>query len=336
MRVVTISEYGGPDVLTIIDAPVPKPGPDDVLIQVAAAGINRADLLQRAGHYPPPDSAPRALGHEIPGLECSGTIAALGDEVVGWQLGDRVAALVDGGSYAEYVSAPASQLLAVPESVDVVEAAGIPEALYTAWSNLFAQIPGLARTGEAQPGETVLIHGGSGGVGSMAIQLARSFGCAVAATAGSAARAERCVELGADVAIDYSAGPVSEKLLKWKPTGADVIFDVLGAGAFADNLAALATRGRLVIIGTTQGHRAEVNLLALMAKRASVIATTLRSRPAAEKAAIVADAGLYAGPWLTQGAVRPVIDTVIPLAEAPEAHRYLAEGKPFGKVLLTS
>lgn len=325
MRAIEIVHPGGPEVLAETTRPDPAPGPAEVLIDVAAAGVNRADLLQRQGNYPPPPGA-----SDIPGLECSGVIVGLGPEVSGWQVGDRVAALLDGGGYAELAVAPAAQLLPVPDHIDLVDAAGLPEAVCTAWSN-------LVMVGSLASGEIVLIHGGSGGVGSVAIQLAAALGARVIITAGGAERVAGCVALGAESGIDHRAEDVGARIAEvTSGHGADVVLDVLGAGALTANVRALATGGRLVVIGLQQGRRAEIDLGMLMGKRASVHGTTLRSRPLAEKAAIVADVAAHAWPLLGPAdlRLRPVIHTRIPLAEAGRAHSLLDSGEVFGKVLL--
>ncbi len=332
MRAIDITAPGGSEVLTEVQRPDPVPGPGEVVIRVAAAGVNRADLLQRQGHYPPPPGA-----SDILGLECSGVVAGLGPDVTGWQAGDRVAALLDGGGYAELVVVPAGQLLKVPDHLDLVDAAGLPEAVCTAWSN-------LVMVGRLTAGEVVLIHGGSGGVGSVAIQLATALGARVAATAGGPDRVQRCLELGAQIGIDHRTGDVSARLAEaTSGHGADVILDVLGAGALADNVRALATGGRLVVIGMQQGRRAELDLGLLLVKRASVHGTTLRARPPAEKASIIAEVAAHAWPLLgptdedpaiTGTRLRPVVHARLPLAEAGRAHDLLEAGEVFGKLVL--
>ena len=324
MRVITIDRPGGPEVLLEETRPDPVPGPGEVLIDVAAAGVNRADLLQRQGAYPPPPGAP-----DTPGLECSGVIAALGPGVTGWQVGDRVAALLDGGGYADRALAPATQLMRVPQELDLVDAAALPEALCTAWSN-------LVMVGRLGAGETVLIHGGSGGVGTIAIQLATALGARVAATAGGPERVARCRALGAEVGIDHRVDDlVGAVTAATSGRGADLILDVLGAGALAANLRALATGGRLVIIGLQQGRRAEIDLGLLLARRASIHGTTLRSRPVSEKAAIVAGVNEHAWPLVgPASAIRPIVHARLPLADAGRAHEMLAAGEVFGKLLL--
>ncbi|WP_127125699.1 NAD(P)H-quinone oxidoreductase [Georgenia sp. SYP-B2076] len=320
MRAITITDDHD---LELSDVPDPRPGPGEVLVKVAAAGVNRADILQRAGHYPPPPGT-----SDLMGLEVSGTVAGLGDGVTGWQVGDEVAALLAGGGYAELVTAPATQLLPVPSSVSLVDAAALPEAACTAWANLI-------HSGRLGAVETVLVHGGSGGVGSVAIQLAAAVGARVLTTAGGPERAARCRELGADVAIDYRAGDVARAVRDATDgRGVDVILDVLGAGALTDNVAMLATGGRLVVIGTQKGRKGELDLGRLMTKRASIHASTLRARPLAEKAAVVADVRARVWPMLDDGRLRPVVAERLPLADAARAHELLDSGTVFGKVLL--
>ncbi|MDM7855201.1 NAD(P)H-quinone oxidoreductase [Cellulomonas alba] len=322
MRAVVVREPGGPDVLAVQDVAAPEPGPSDLLVAVAAAGVNRADLLQRQGHYPPPEGAPA-----WPGLEVSGTVTAVGPDVAGWRVGDRVAALLAGGGYAEQVAVPADLALRVPDDLDLVSAAGLPEALATVWSNL--------RAARLAPGESVLVRGGSGGVGSIAVQLAHALDAQVLATAGGAERVARVRELGADVVLDHRAPGLADRVLAATDgRGVDVVLDVLGAGGLAQNLAVLADDGRLVVIGLQQGRRGELDLSLLLAKRAAVIGTMLRSRPHHQKAAIVDGVRRHAWPLVGSRAVRPVVHAVLPFDRAPEAHRLLETGEAFGKVLL--
>ena len=323
MRAIVVASPQGPDGLPVEDLPAPVPGPGEVLVRVRAAGINKADLLQRAGSYPPPPGVTDRLG-----LEVSGVVAALGDGVTGWSEGDRVCALVDGGGYAELVVVPAAQVLRVPDGIDLLDAAALPEAVCTAWSNL-VDVGGLTA------GSTVLVHGGSGGVGVVAVQLAAALGARVLTTAGGAARAERCLELGAEVAIDHRRDDVLHRVLEATGgAGVDIVLDVLGAGGLETNLRALATGGRLVVIGLQQGRRAEIDLGLLLARRAAVIGTTLRARPPHEKAAIVDSVRQTVWPMLLDGRLRPVVHARLPLAEAAAGHELLASGEVFGKVLL--
>ena len=325
MYAVTIREPGGPEVLAWEQVPDPAPpGPGEVLVAVAATAVNRADLLQRRGAYPPPPGAPA-----YPGLECSGTVLAVGPDVPGWQPGDLVAALLTGGGYAQQVLVPSGQLMPCPDGIDLVSAAALPEVTATVWSNLFI-LAGL------HAGETLLVHGGGSGIGTCAIQLAKAAGVRVIVTAGSAAKLARCIELGADVGINYREEAFDERVLAVTGgAGADVILDNMGASYLGRNVAALATSGRLVVIGLQGGTRAEVDLGALMGKRAAVLVTALRSRPAAEKAAIVRSVVENVWPQLARGALRPVVDRVLPIEAAAEAHRVVEAGENFGKVVLT-
>lgn len=323
MRAVTITSPGGPDVLRLADVPDAVAGPGEVLVRVAAAGVNRADLLQRQGHYdPPPGASP------YPGLECSGTIVALGDGAQGWAHGDEVCALLTGGGYAELAAVPAGQLLPVPGGVTLVDAAALPEAACTVWSNVFM-------TAALRPGEILLAHGGSSGIGTMATQLGAALGSWVAVTAGSADKLARCAELGASILVNYR----DEDFVRAVRTatgghGADVVLDNMGAAYLARNVDVLAVNGRLVVIGLQGGTRAELDLGALLGKRAAVFATSLRTRPSAEKAAIVAAVREHVWPLVAAGAVRPVVHARLPLASAGQAHQVLADSEHVGKVLL--
>ncbi len=323
MRAVVITEPGEPEVMRWLEVPDPVPGPGDVIIEVAASGVNRADLMQREGRYPPPPGAP-----PYPGLECSGRVIAVGDGVTTWRPGDQVCALLSGGGYAEQVAVPAGQLLPIPGQVDITEAAAFPETVCTVYANLF-QVAGLS------PGETLLVHGGSSGIGTTAIQLGKAFGARVACTAGSPQKLARCRELGADVAINYREEDfVAAVRDATGGAGADVILDIMGASYLARNLAALATNGRLVIIGRQGGSRAEIDLGVLQGKRASVHATTLRARPAREKAAVVAAVREHVWPLIDAGQVRAIIDRELPMSQAAKAHRAMAASEHIGKILL--
>ncbi|MFL6238955.1 MAG: NAD(P)H-quinone oxidoreductase [Actinomycetes bacterium] len=323
MHAITTPSYGGPEVLTWIEVPDPRPGPDDVLIEVAASAVNRADLLQRQGFYPPPPGA-----SDVIGLECSGTVAAVGAEVSTWQVGDEVCALLSGGGYAEKVVAPAGQVLPVPRGVDVVTAAALPEVTCTVWSN-------VVMLGGLQAGDAFLVHGGAGGIGTMAIQLAAAAGAFVLCTAGSKEKLALCRELGAAVAINYRDEDFVARCREaTEDRGVDVILDNMAAKYLGRNVEALATDGRLVIIGMQGGTRGELDIGGLMAKRAAVYATTLRARPTQEKAAIVSAVREHVWPLIESGAVRPLVDQVIPLSNAAEAHRVIEAGGHTGKVLL--
>jgi putative PIG3 family NAD(P)H quinone oxidoreductase len=323
MRAVVITEPGGPDVMRWQEVPDPVPGPGEVIVEVAASGVNRADLMQREGQYPPPPGAP-----PYPGLECSGRVTAIGADVTAWRPGDEVCALLAGGGYAEQVAVPAGQLLPIPEKLTFAQAGALPESVCTVHSNLF-QVAGLAS------GEMLLVHGGSSGIGTMAIQLGKAFGARVACTAGSPRKLARCRELGADVAINYHDEDfVAAVRDATDGAGADVILDIMGASYLERNLTALATNGRLVIIGRQGGSRAEINLGLLQGKRASLYATTLRARPAREKAAVVAAVRDQVWPLVSAGKVAAVIDRELPMSQAAQAHRAMAASEHIGKILL--
>lgn len=323
MRVVQITRPGRRPAFDLRDEPDPVPGPSDLLIQVTAAGVNRADLLQAAGHYPPPPGAP-----PWPGLEVSGTVLAVGAAATGgWRPGDRVAALLSGGGYAERVAVPAGLALRVPDEVALADAAALPEALATVWP-MFA-------AARLAADETVLVRGGSGGIGTVAVQLAAALGARVLATAGGQERCARVRELGAYVVVDHRLPGLVETVRDATGgAGVDVILDVLGAGGLAENLAALADDGRLAVIGLQKGARGELDLGLLLAKRVTVLGATLRGRPLAQKVAIVAAVREHVWPMVADGRIRPVVHARLPLAAAAEAHRMLAAGEAFGKVLL--
>ena len=324
MRAVIATSDGGPDVLEVQERPDPTPEAGHVVLDVAATAVNRADLLQRQGHYPPPPGASDVLG-----LECSGRVAELGEGVEGLSVGDEVCALLSGGGYAEKVAVPAGQVMPLPGGIDVVTAAAMPEVACTVWSNVF-MVAGLQRR------ETFLVHGGAGGIGTFAIQLAAALGARVACTAGSEAKLSVCRELGADVAIDYKQQDFVEELeAATDGHGADVILDNMGAKYLGRNLAALATSGRLVIIGMQGGTKAELDISTLLRKRAAVIATALRARPVEEKAAICAGVTEHVWPLVADGKVKPVVHDTVPFDEAARAHRMVEDGDSVGKVLLT-
>ncbi len=323
MRAVTIPEPGGPEALVLADVPRPSTGPGEVVVDVAAAGVNRADVMQRQGSYPPPPGA-----STYPGLEVSGTVASVGSSVTGWQVGDDVCAVLAGGGYAEQVSVPAGQLLPAPRGLSLVEGAALPEVVCTVWSNLFM-------VANLRPGETVLIHGGSSGIGTMAIQLAREVGARVAVTAGSADKLEVCRSLGAEILVNYREQDFVEVLREATDGhGADVILDNMGAAYLSRNVAALADSGRLVVIGLQGGRRSELDLGALLARRGAVIATSLRSRPVAEKAAIVAAVREHVWPLVESGRITPVVHATYPLDQAAQAHRAMDQDH-VGKIVLT-
>jgi putative PIG3 family NAD(P)H quinone oxidoreductase len=325
MRAVVAQGTGGPEVLSVTDVPDPVPGPGEVLVDVAAAGLNRADLLQRQGFYPPPPGA-----SEIIGMECSGTVSAVGEGVTGWAVGDEVCALLAGGGYAERVAVPAGQVMPVPAGIDLVTAAALPEVAATVWSNVF-MVAGL------RPDETLLVHGGAGGIGTFAIQLAHALGARVATTGGTAEKLEFCRSLGADVTIDYHEQDFVEVVREATGgRGADVVLDNMGAKYLARNVDVLALEGRLVIIGMQGGTRAELDINALLRKRGAVIATSLRARPVEGKSAICAGVVEHVWPLVADGAVRPIVHTTMPLAEARAAHELMESGSHTGKILLTT
>lgn len=325
MHAITIDEPGGPEALVWAEVPDPVPGEGEVLVEVAASAVNRADILQRQGFYdPPPGAVP------YPGLECSGRIAEIGSGVSGWAIGDEVCALLSGGGYAEKVVVPAGQLLPVPEGVGLVRAAALPEVVCTVWSNVFM-------IAHLRPGETLLVHGGSSGIGTMAIQLAKAVGAKVAVTAGSPEKLRRCAELGADILVDYKEQDFVEEVKKATDgAGADVILDNMGAKYLDRNVRTLAVNGRLAIIGMQGGIKGELNIATLLGKRAAVSATSLRARPLTEKTAIVAAVREHVWPLLDAGHVRPVVDREIPMSDAAAAHRVLEESGHIGKVLLVT
>ncbi|GAA3990056.1 NAD(P)H-quinone oxidoreductase [Streptomyces sp. NBC_01352] len=325
MHAITIPEPGGPEALVWDEVPDPVPGEGEVLVEVAASAVNRADILQRQGFYnPPPGASP------YPGLECSGRIAATGPGVSGWSVGDEVCALLAGGGYAEQVVVPAGQLLPLPKGVDLKQAAALPEVVATVWSNVFM-------IAHLRPGETLLVHGGSSGIGTMAIQLAKTAGAKVAVTAGTREKLERCAELGADILVNYREQDfVAEIKEATDGAGADVILDNMGAKYLDRNVKALAVNGRLAIIGMQGGIKAELNIGALLGKRAAISATSLRARPLGEKAAIVASVREHVWPLLDAGHVRPIVDREFPMSDAAAAHRVVEESGHIGKVLLVT
>jgi putative PIG3 family NAD(P)H quinone oxidoreductase len=323
MIAIEISHPGGPEVLVPVERPMPVPDTGEVLIQVAAAGVNRPDVMQRLGRYPPPPGA-----SDIPGLEVAGTIQALGDGVNGWRGGDAVCALVSGGGYAEYCVAPAVQCLPVPKGMDMATAAAIPETFFTVWTNVFER-------GRLQPGETILVHGGSSGIGTTAIQLAHAFGAHVFATAGTREKCNACEHLGAERGIDYR---VEDFVAVIKEVtggrGVDVVLDMVGGEYFARNLECLAVEGRLVEIATLHGAKAELNILTMMQRRLTITGSTLRIRPVEQKAAIAGALRARVWPLLESGTVKPVVHAHFPLRDAADAHRMMESGAHIGKLVL--
>lgn len=323
MRAITLPEHGDIDVLTLDDVPTPQLGAGEVLIDVVAAGVNRADVLQRQGHYPPPPGA-----SELPGLEVSGRIAQLGDDVTGWSIGDEVCALLTGGGYAEKVAVPAGQVLPVPQGVSLTDAAVLPETICTVWSNL-VMTAGLRR------GDTVLLHGGSSGIGTTGIQISSALGARVAVTAGSDDKLKACADLGADILINYKEQDFVDALKEATDgRGADVILDIIGAKYLASNVKALAPDGRIVTIGLQGGVKGELNLGALLTKRGTIHATSLRGRSLEGKAEIVAQVREHVWPMVEAGQLKPLVHGRYPLEQVAEAHRDLESSSHIGKLVL--
>lgn len=323
MRAVVVAAPGGPEQLHVEEIPDPVARDGEIVVRVAGTGVNRADLMQRQGMYPPPPGA-----SDILGLEASGIVSSTGSGVDTPHEGERVMLLVEGGGYAELVAVRATQAVRVPDNIDLIIAGGVPEVFITAHDALFTR-------GHLQDGETVLIHGGAGGVGTAAIQLARQHGCRVLVTAGSASKLQRCLELGADFGINYRTEDfVASTRELTDGRGADVVLDIMGASYLGKNLDVAAADGRIVVIGMLGGNHTEIDLGVMMRRRISLIATTLRARPAAQKAVIVAAFAADVLPALADGRVRPVVDRVLPLEEAGEAHRLMEAGEVVGKIVL--
>ncbi len=324
MTCIEIAEPGGPEVLRPTTRPRPVAGPGEVLIEVAAAGINRPDVVQRQGNYKPPPGAT-----DIPGLEVAGTVAALGNGVADWKVGDPVCALVIGGGYAEYCPAPAVQCLPIPKGLSPVEGGALPETFFTVWTNLFDR-------GRLQPGETLLIHGGSSGIGTTAIQLAAAFGAKVVTTAGSAEKCAACVKLGAAKAINYREQDFVESVKEFTGgKGADVIVDMVGGDYIEKNLRALAVEGRLVSIGFQKGAKAEINFMPMMLKRQTITGSTLRIQSVESKGRIARSLREKVWPLIEQGRIRPIVHATFPLAQAADAHRLMESSAHIGKIVLT-
>lgn len=324
MIAISIAKPGGPEVLQPIEVPLPEPGPREVLIRVAAAGVNRPDLMQREGKYPPPPGA-----SDIPGLEVSGTIAACGPDTVRWRDGDHVCALVSGGGYAEYCVVPGVQCLPIPAAVDLVSAAGMPETFFTVWTNVFER-------GRLREGESFLVHGGASGIGTTAIQMARAFGARVFATAGTEGKCGACERIGAERAINYNTEDFVAVLMSLTGgRGIDVILDMVGAPYFARNIALLALEGRLLQIAVLRGATAEINLVRLLRQRLTITGSTLRSRSVEEKGAIASALEKAVWPLVEAGRIRPIVYATFPLKQAAEAHRVMESGSHIGKIVLT-
>jgi NADPH:quinone reductase len=323
MRAIDPEAQGGPEVLSVVERPVPQPGEGEVLIRVAAAGVNRPDVLQRKGGYPPPPGAP-----SIPGLEVSGEVVAVGEGVDDLFPGQAVCALVAGGGYAEYCVAPAGQCLPVPESLSMVEAAAIPETLFTVWTNLFER-------GFASEGDTVLVHGGTSGIGTMAISLCNLFGIEVIVTAGSTDKIRKACELGADHAIDYKAEDFVAAVKTAAPGGVDIVLDMIGGDYLPRNIECLAAEGRHVSIAVQRGAKAEIPIWQIMQKRLTLTGSTLRARDIDFKTGVRDTLARTIWPLLAAGRLRPVMDGSYPLERAADAHARLDSGEHVGKVVLT-
>jgi putative PIG3 family NAD(P)H quinone oxidoreductase len=323
MHAITITQPGGPEVLAWTEQPDPRPGPGEVVLDVAATAVNRADLLQRQGNYAPPPGVT-----DVPGLECAGTVAALGEGVTDIEVGAQVCALLSGGGYATKVAVPAGQVMPLPSTVDIVTAAGLPEVAATVWSNV-VMVAGLTA------GETLLVHGGASGIGTHAIQVAKAIGARVAVTAGSVERLERCAELGAEILVNYREEDFVEAVKDATDgRGVDVVLDNMGAKYLPRNVDVLARLGRLVVIGMQGGVKGELNIGKLLAKNGTVTATSLRYRPVAEKTAICRELVEKLWPLIDAGEVRPITHEVLPVEQAGDAHRKLEEGGVLGKLLL--
>jgi len=323
MIAIEIREPGEPDVLVPVERPTPTPKSGEVLIKVAAAGVNRPDVMQRLGKYPPPPGA-----SDIPGLEVAGTVDQIGPDVTGWKIGDAVCALVAGGGYAEYCAAPSPQCLPVPRGLDLVSAAAIPETFFTVWTNVFER-------GRLDTGESILVHGGSSGIGTAAIQIARARGARVFATARSPEKCRACEQLGAERAINYKETDFLEAVrASTGGRGVDVVLDMVGGEYFARNIDALAVEGRLVEIATLHGAKAELTIPTIMQRRLTITGSTLRARSVADKGAIARAVHTHVWPLLESGAVKPIVYQTFPLQRAADAHRVMEAGNHIGKLVL--
>lgn len=325
MHAITVSEPGGPDVMQWMKVPDPTPAAGEVIIDIAASAVNRADLLQRQGHYPPPPGA-----SEILGLECAGTISAVGAAISLDHIGEKVTALLTGGGYAQRVAVPIGQVMSVPTGLDLIHAAALPEVACTVWSN-------LDMTANLSEGEWLLVHGGGSGIGTMAIQIGRALGARIAVSAGSQEKLDLCARLGADVLINYHEQDFVEVMQdQTQGRGVNVILDNMGASYLDRNVRALSRDGRLLIIGLQGGTKAELDISALLRKNATVHATSLRGRPDSEKAAICSQVERNVWPWVPGGQVRPVVDRVLPMKDAAYAHTLLTDGQVTGKIVLSN
>lgn len=323
MSAVEITEFGGPDVLRICRRPVPRPGPGELLVRVSAAGVNRPDVMQRQGGYAPPPGA-----SDIPGLELAGTIQAIGSQVTDWSPGEEICALVSGGGYAEFAVVPGAQALPIPAGLDAVSAAALPETMFTVWANLFTRARLAA-------GELVLIHGGSSGIGTTAIQLARAFGATVVTTVGNEEKAAACLKLGAALAVNYRDQDFVEEIQRFTDDeGVDVILDMIGGAYLERNISLLKVEGRLAIIALMGGAKADLDLRQLLMRRLTVTASTLRPRSIAQKGEIAAELRERVWPLIAAGRVRPVIHATFPLAQAAQAHHVMDASTHIGKLVL--
>ncbi len=325
MTAIAIPEPGGPDALVPADLPVPQPGPGELLIKVVAAGVNRPDMLQRQGGYPPPPGAP-----DTPGLEIAGNVVARSPDAVRFDIGDEVCALVPGGGYAEYCTVHADNSLPVPDGLSLIEAAGLPETFFTVWTNVFER-------GGLKDGETFLVHGGSSGIGTTAIMLASAIGHRTFATAGSADKCKACEDLGAEICVNYKTDDFVDVLrTATDKNGIDVILDMVGGDYIARNIRLAARDGRIVNIAFLQGSRVEVDMLPVMLKRLTLTGSTLRIRPVAEKAAIARALEKTAWPLLASGRIKPIIHATFPLKQASAAHALMESSQHIGKIVLTT
>jgi len=325
MKAIVITQPGAPEVLQLAERPKPTFTADEVLVKVSAAGINRPDVFQRKGNYPPPAGAPQ----DIPGLEIAGTVVDVGDNVTRWKIGDKVCALVMGGGYAEYCNVPASQCLPIPENLSFIEAASLPETFFTVWSNVFDR-------GHLQKGESLLVQGGSSGIGVTAIQMAKAWGCTVYATAGSDEKCKFCEELGAAKAINYKTENFADEIKKaTNNKGVDVILDMIGGDYTAPNLQSLAEDGRLVLINTMNGKDVNIDLSVVMRKRLTITGSMLRSREISFKAAIAQNLEKNIWPLLKSGEIKPIIYKVFPAGQAAAAHQLMESSEHIGKIVLS-